>query len=558
MVHNFLNPSQEDLARALKDQTLNFQEEEVQKKAKTLQLPYMDLHAFPMDLNVLGLFTEEEATSSSSVPFYRDGRDLRIGTHAPENALLKSKIKELEKKFKITLYYVSEQSLGSAFKLYKKITHPAEKLSETVKVDPDVDYMVRIKKLVPKPETPYPPATEVIADLMGAALAIDASDIHLEPEEHILKVRYRIDGVLQDMVHIDPKEQSEILSRIKMISKLKLNVTNVPQDGRFTFYSLRAGDAKENVRAVDVRVSFLPSAYGEAVVMRLLGTSATNLKLNELGLRGKAYKIIEHELNKPNGMIITTGPTGSGKTTTLYAFLNELNQPGVKIITLEDPVEYKLEGIQQTPIDHRVDFNFAKGLRAILRQDPDIVMVGEIRDGETADTALQAALTGHIVLSTLHTNDASGAIPRLLVMGIKPFIIAPAMNAIIAQRLVRKLCQVCKKPVELTAENMGYAKKILSTVPAASEIKVPEKLQFYSSPGCNACHDLGYQGRIGIYEVMEVDDTVKEMINKQASAVELKQNAIKDGMVTMVQDGLLKALEGITGVEEVFRVAGDW
>ena len=554
MAHNFLNSSQEDLVRALKDQTLNFQEQEVQQKAKNVGLPYMSLNSFPMDLNVLGLFTEEEARASSSAPFYRERHDLRIGTTDPENALLKSKIQELEKKFTITLYFVSQQSLNSALKLYKKITHPVTKFSETVKVDPAVDYLPRVKSLTPAPGKVYPVATEVIADLMGAALEIDASDIHLEPEEHMLKVRFRIDGVLQDMVHIDPKQQQPILSRIKMISKLKLNVTNVPQDGRFTFYA----GAGENPRAIDVRVSLLPSAYGEAAVLRLLGTSATNLKLNELGLRGKAYKIIEHQLNKPNGMIITTGPTGSGKTTTLYAFLNELNQPGVKIITLEDPVEYKLEGIQQTPIDHRVDFNFAKGLRAILRQDPDIVMVGEIRDGETADTALQAALTGHIVLSTLHTNDASGAIPRLLVMGIKPFIIAPAMNAIIAQRLVRKLCQVCKKPTELTPENLGYAEKILATVPAASEIKVPNKLQFYNSPGCDACHNLGYQGRIGIYEVMEVDDTVKEMIGKEASAVELKQNAIKNGMVTMVQDGLLKALEGITDVEEVFRVAGDW
>lgn len=538
------------MVRALKDQTQDLQEREVQGKAKNLGLAYMNLSAFPMDLNVLGLFTENEAKQSGSIPFYKESKDLRIGTTDPENALLKTKIEELSKKYTIIVYYISDHSLASAFRLYKKITHPKTKFSETVKVDPSVDYLPRIKDLAPSPEKVYPPATEVIADLMGGALAIDASDIHLEPEEHMFKVRYRIDGVLQDMIHIDPKEQQPILTRIKMISKLKLNVTNMPQDGRFTFY---AGD-----RAIDVRVSFLPSAFGEAVVMRLLGTSATNLKLDQLGLRGKAYKIIEHQLNKPNGMIITTGPTGSGKTTTLYAFLNELNEPGVKIITLEDPVEYKLEGIQQTPIDHNVDFNFAKGLRAILRQDPDIIMVGEIRDAETADTALQAALTGHIVLSTLHTNDASGAIPRLLVMGIKPFIIAPAMNAIIAQRLVRKLCQKCKKPVELTEENLGYAKKILATVPASSDIKVPEKLQFYHSTGCGACHNLGYQGRIGIYEVMEVDDTVKEMIGKQASAVELKQNAIKMGMITMVQDGLLKALEGITDVEEVFRVAGDW
>lgn len=554
MAHNFLSPSQQDLVRVLREQNLDLHEKEAQGKAKSFGLPYMNLHAFPMDLNIVGLFTEDEAKKAVSIPFYKEGHDLRIGTNDPENPLLATKIEELSKRFTIMVYYISEQSLLSAIKLYKKITHPKQKTSDVVRVEPETDYLSRVKGLVPGPEKVYPSATDIIADLMGGALQIDASDIHMEPEEHIFKIRYRIDGVLQDIVHIDPKQQNAILARIKMISKLKLNVTNVPQDGRFTFY---VGEGKD-ARAIDVRVSFLPSAFGEAVVMRLLGTSATNLKLDQLGLRGRAYKIIEHQLSKPNGMIITTGPTGSGKTTTLYAFLNELNEPGVKIITLEDPVEYKLEGIQQTPIDHNVDFNFAKGLRAILRQDPDIVMVGEIRDGETADTALQAALTGHIVLSTIHTNDASGAIPRLIVMGIKPFIIAPAMNAIIAQRLVRKLCQNCKQPAELTEENMGYVKKILDEIPEAAEVKLPEKWQFYKSPGCNECHNLGYLGRIGIYEVMEVDDTVKEMIGKEATAVELKQNAVKMGMVTMVQDGLLKALEGITDVEEVFRVAGDW
>ncbi len=554
MAHNFLNPSQQDLVRALREQNLNLQEREVQGKATSLGLPYMNLHGFPMDLNVVGLFTEEEARNSYSVPFFREGRDLRIGTTDPKNALLKTKIEELGKKFKITLYFISPSSLNATLKLFAKIAHPAARVAAKVEVDPQIDYVARVRDLIPAPEKVYPAATDIIADLMGAALALDASDIHLEPEEHMFKVRYRIDGILQDMVHIDPAQQNAILSRIKIISKLKLNVTNVPQDGRFTFYSGKGAE----VKPVDVRVSFLPSAFGEAVVMRLLGTSATNLKLDQLGLRGKAYKVIEHQLSKPNGMIITTGPTGSGKTTTLYAFLNQLNEPGVKIITLEDPVEYKLEGIQQTPIDHNVDFNFAKGLRAILRQDPDIVMVGEIRDGETAETALQAALTGHIVLSTLHTNDASGAIPRLIVMGSKPFIIAPAMNAIIAQRLVRKICQQCKQPAEVSEENMGYVKDILSAIPESSGTEVPKELKFYHSPGCSACHNLGYQGRIGIYEVMEVDDEVKELINKEASAVELKQHAVKAGMITMVQDGLLKALDGITDVEEVFRVAGDW
>jgi type II secretory ATPase GspE/PulE/Tfp pilus assembly ATPase PilB-like protein len=339
-----------------------------------------------------------------------------------------------------------------------------------------------------------------------------------------------------------------LVARLKILSKLKLNVDNLPQDGRITFQYLG--------KPVDVRVSTLPSAYGEGIVMRLLGTGAVNLKVSELGFEGRAKNIVEESLQRPNGMIITTGPTGSGKTTTLYAFLNELNETGVKIITLEDPVEYKLEGIQQTPIDHTVDFNFAKALRAVLRQDPDIVMVGEIRDAETAEAGLQAALTGHVVLSTLHTNDAAGAVPRLITMGVKPFVIAPALNAVIAQRLVRKLCEACKQPIKLDPSVLEKVILWLKQIPENSEVTVPEKKEFFHSPGCEACHNLGYKGRIGIYEVIQVNDAMKELILKNASTTDVKKQAIADGMITMLQDGLLKALAGVTDVEEVFRVAG--
>jgi len=289
-----------------------------------------------------------------------------------------------------------------------------------------------------------------------------------------------------------------------------------------------------------------------------LGSEAVSLKLKELGFRKEAQEIVERIIQKPNGMIITTGPTGSGKTTTLYAFLNELNEPGVKIITLEDPVEYKLEGIVQTPIDHNVDFNFAKGLRAILRQDPDIVMVGEIRDQETAEVATQAALTGHLVLSTLHTNDASGAIPRLLNMGVKPFVIAPALSVVIAQRLVRKLCQACKKEARLSPMVLEKINYILKQVSKKSGVDVPKTLQFYHSAGCKECGNLGYLGRVGVYEVLENTEEVQKLILAQTSSMsDFKKAAVLQGMLTMAQDGLLKALEGITDVEEVFRVVGE-
>ncbi len=309
-------------------------------------------------------------------------------------------------------------------------------------------------------------------------------------------------------------------------------------------------------QAIDVRVSSLPSAYGEGIVLRLLGVGAGNLKVKDLGLQGKALEVVESGIDQPNGMIITTGPTGSGKTTTLYAFLNELNDPGVKIITLEDPIEYKLPGVQQTPIDHNVDFSFAKGLKAILRQDPDIVMVGEIRDTETAETALQAALTGHIVLSTLHTNDASGAIPRLITMGAKPFVIAPALTVVIAQRLVRKLCPDCIAPAKLSKELLVKVQELLESVPHNAKVEVPKKFEFFHAEGCKSCLGLGYKGRIGIFEVVEVNDKMKELILANASAGQVKKQAVEDGMVTMAQDGLLKALNKVTDVEEVFRVAG--
>ncbi|HYV33340.1 MAG TPA: GspE/PulE family protein, partial [Candidatus Limnocylindria bacterium] len=427
---------------------------------------------------------------------------------------------------------------------------PKDVHEEVVRVEKEEPYAEILKNLQSEEEQTKLNASRLLEIIFGAGIKMKSSDIHMEPEEHFVKLRFRVDGVLQDVLHINKSLQRSLVTRIKILSKLKLNVENVPQDGRITFYFLG--------RPIDVRVSSLPSAYGEEIVMRLLGTGAVSLMLKDLGFRSDAQAIVEKALEKPNGMIVTTGPTGSGKTTTLYAFLNELNQQGVKIITLEDPVEYKLEGIVQTPIDHNVDFNFAKGLRAILRQDPDIVMVGEIRDQETAETAMQAALTGHMVLSTLHTNDASGAIPRLLNMGVKPFVVAPALNVVIAQRLVRKLCQVCKKPAALSPTVMEKINYILKHLPKASDIKLPKELIFYHSAGCKECGNLGYNGRIGVYEVLENTDAMQKLIfTENTSMAEFRKVAQAQGMLTMVQDGLLKALDGVTDVEEVFRVVGE-
>jgi len=550
MSNKFLSSSPRELQDSLDELNRKMAEEETQGLAGSLGLPYIDLHNFPVDLSVLGLFTEEEAREMGAVPFYKDITDLRVGVTNPSHPLLLEKIKELSKKNKLTLYFISKRSLAQTLKFYSKVVRPKAAHEEVVRVEKEENYAQLLGGLKDEAEQKKQNSTRLLEVIFGASMFYKSSDIHIEPEEHFLKLRFRVDGVLQDMLHIAKELQRSVITRIKILSKLKLNIENVPQDGRITFYYLG--------QPIDVRVSVLPSAYGEEIVMRLLGTGAAGLKLKDLGFSEQALKVMERQLQKPNGMIITTGPTGSGKTTSLYAFLNQLNEPGVKIITLEDPVEYKLPGIVQTPIDHNVDFDFAKGLRAILRQDPDIVMVGEIRDQETAEVSMQAALTGHLVFSTLHTNDAAGAIPRLLNMGIKPFVVAPALSAVLAQRLVRRLCQNCKKQNPLSPQVLEKIKYTLGQIPPNAGVKVPKELLFYHSTGCDQCHGLGYKGRVGIYEVLENTEAVQKLIlAENTSMAEFKKVAVSQGMITMVQDGLLKALQGMTDVEEVFRVAGE-
>jgi type IV pilus assembly protein PilB len=541
---NFLSSNPKDLARALSDEKRDIEERETQGRASSLGMSYVNLLNFPLDLTALSVVTEKEAKDMQAVPFYKDHHDIRIGTNNPDNPLLKEKVKELSLGGKIEVYFISQSSYDSTMKFYSKVVRPTSKFKDVINfgdTGTQNDLQVLMQNLASTP-------SDILTAMFGSAVAQGSSDIHLEPEENMVKVRLRIDGVLHDAAQLPKSAHAGIVSRLKLLAKLKLNVTNVSQDGRFT--------VMHNNEPLDVRVSILPSSYGEAIVMRLLGVGAVNVTVKELGIVGRASEVVTEQLDKPNGMILTTGPTGSGKTTTLYAFLRELNEPGVKIITLEDPVEYKVEGIQQTPIDHRVDFNFAKGLRAVLRQDPDIVMVGEIRDPETAETALQAALTGHIVLSTLHTNDAAGAVPRLITMGVKAFTIAPALNAIIAQRLVRRICQVCAKPAELPARLMEKVQQILSEVPKNAGVEVPAKLQFYHSAGCEACAGMGYKGRMGVYEVIEVNDELRELILKEASVLDIKKMARANGSMSMEQDGLLKALAKMTDAEEVFRVVG--
>ncbi len=522
-----------------------FEEEEVQRKAKTLNLAYINLYGFPIDLSALGMLSLDQAKRLKCVVFFKEGRNLKIGFTEASKALDKI-IKDFkDQSFFVESYLISLSSFEHALESYDKVIRVEHK-SQEVRIDNlNNKYLSSsLKDLAGKLATTS--TTELIEAIVGAALAVNASDIHLEPETGGVKIRFRLDGVLQDVAVLPKESQHQLVSRIKILSKLKLNVTAQPQDGSFSL-------TYNNIH-IDMRVSVLPSAFGESIVLRVLRQDKGSLKFEELGIQGLAQERILKEMDKPNGMILTTGPTGSGKTTTLYAILNKLNEPGVKIITLEDPVEYKLEGITQTPVGAATGLGFADALRAILRQDPDVVMVGEMRDLETAETASQAALTGHIVLSTLHTNDAAGAIPRLLDLGVKPFVLAPAINAIIGQRLVRRICEKCKTTYEPAPKLLERVKEIIKNIPPSAKVKIPKELVFYHSTGCDACHGLGYKGRIGVYEIFTVNEAVEKLIHKQATTSEIRNQAIVDGMITMAQDGILKALSGVTDIEEVFRV----
>lgn len=388
------------------------------------------------------------------------------------------------------------------------------------------------------------PISETLEAILAGALGIGASDIHIEPEAEKTKIRLRIDGILQDAAHLDEAAYQSLLSRIKLLSGIKLNISDRPQDGRFSVVVENGNESIEN------RVSTLPSEYGESIVIRVLNPKAL-ISLEDLGLRQDILSLFSKELKRPNGMIIVTGPTGSGKTTTLYAFLKKIHKPEIKIITIEDPIEYRLAGISQTQVAPDKGYGFASGLRSIVRQDPDVILVGEIRDLETANISLQASLTGHLVLTTLHTNDAAGTVARLVNLGAKPEDIGPAINLAIAQRLARKVCPKCAKFEKPSAELLNKIRRELK--------KVPKNIKIAKAVGCRECGQTGYKGRVGVFEAFLVDDSMEKFILKNPSIAALREEAIKrgNGMMTMRQDGLIKVLQGTTTLEELERVVGE-
>lgn len=535
------------ISRVKSDLDRMYIEAETKSRAAFLGIPYIDLYGFPIDTQHLTFLKKEETQRLKIGVFSIRNKELYLATPSPGSPGQKQFYDQLiQDGWEPKLYLCSQISFDKIIQTYSYVV-------EIRKVVDEISLNDKFLKETKESKAPLEQLgkklqstslSKFVETVLTVALAGRASDIHFEPEKEEYNIRLRIDGVLHTVASLPVNMIKPIESRLKVVSGLKLNIDNIPQDGRFSF--------KANEKEIDVRVSMLPSNYGYSVVMRLLGTGQTVLELSALGFTGLAKKRITAAINKPQGMILTTGPTGSGKTTTLYTILSELNDGKTKIITLEDPIEYKLKGISQTQIDSKAGYTFASGLRSILRQDPDIVMVGEIRDRETAEVAVQASLTGHQVLSTVHTNDAAGAIPRLMEMEVMGYLLADSLSAIVGQRLVRRICTNCKSPVHLTPDQEEIVRQALSEIPVNGEVELPEKITFYEGKGCQECNGLGYKGRIGIYEVLAVTDGLRKLLSKERlSIMEVREIAQKEGMVTMLQDGIVKAIQGITSISEV-------
>ena len=535
---------------------LREKEDETARLAASIGVPYINLKGFPISPEAIVLLSEEQASTMKAICFLSTGSELRLGAVDPKAQQIVDLAYGLGERFKTNavVYAISDESFKQGLRLYSmlpKITQAVKGVQITeadlAKYQDQMKDTKAIAEILNKANV-----TDVMAVIIAASVQLGSSDIHIEAEESGIVVRFRVDGMLQEITKLEPAKWQKIINRIKLIASLKLNISDQAQDGRFTIF--------QKNKEIDVRTSTIPTAYGESVVMRLLNPDSISLAFEELGFRAPMLKKLNHEIEKPNGMIITTGPTGSGKTTTLYAILKRLNTKDVKIITLEDPVEYKVEGLNQSQIDTSKDYTFAKGLRSILRQDPDIVMVGEIRELETAEIAIQASLTGHLMLSTIHTNDAAGAIPRFLSMGVKSYLLAPAMNAIMGQRLLRKLCQECKIEVKLDEETKTAVQKLVDALPENSGEVKPDlaSTKFYGPGACEKCNKTGYKGRIGAYELLVRDADLEKMITESSSITEyqMREVASRQGMVNMAQDGVLKAAEGVTSIEEVKRIVG--
>ncbi len=514
--------------------------------AKMLGFPFVDMEKMDILEKVLEIIPEKIAKKFNIVAFKKEGKSLHVAMLDPEDL---QTLDFIHKKTNLNIipYVTYKESISNVFKNYEK-TIKAEFSDIITKDDDDEENLTEIAADLP--------IVRIVKTLIKHAILQGASDIHIEPLEKEVLVRFRVDGILRVAMRLPKNTQAGIIARIKVLSKLKLDEHRLPQDGRFKMVT--------DEYKISFRVSILPVFDGEKIVMRLLKEDSTGLTLEKMGLHGEALEVIHREINKPNGMILVTGPTGSGKTTTLYTVVDILNDTAVNISTIEDPVEYRMDSINQTQVHAKIGMTFEAGLRSLLRQDPDILMVGEIRDMETLEIAIHAAMTGHLLLSTLHTNSAAGAISRMVDMGAQAFLIASTTNVIIGQRLVRKLCGECREAYSLDekmVDTLGKNFDLELTEKAMRYLGVMKEGQkwtdftIYKAIGCSECGDLGYKGRSGIFEVFEVTEEIEKLITQNATSDQLERHARENNnMITLVDDGFYKVIQGITTIEEVMRV----
>lgn len=549
-------PYAEDVFNVLREDKSVDQEKLTEQMAGYYHLKYADLGPIQVDKEVINLLPEDLAQNYQVVVFGKEENVWKVGLVNPRDLKGQEAVDFLARQlgFQIDYYLISPISFRQVMRQYsvlkteikKALDLAEEKMTKSNKKEQEMTEDEKTEEVIKSA-----PISQIVSVIIRHGVEGKASDIHIEPFVDKSRVRYRIDGALHTSLVLPKAVHAAIISRIKVMANLKIDETRIPQDGRIRL--------KVNNNDVDFRISTLPLYDQEKVVMRILDTSSTNFTLEKLGFEGKNLEIISNNIDKPHGMFLVTGPTGSGKSTTLYAVLNILNQEDVNIITLEDPVEYYLKGVNQSQINPDVGLTFAAGLRSILRQDPDVIMVGEIRDNETAELGIHAALTGHIVLSTLHTNDSFGAIPRLIDMHVEPFLLVSTVNVIIAQRLVRKNCEKCKEEYQIPVSLVDFVWQEFSKIPKEyilpelEHIKAKKDMKFYHGKGCPVCNGSGYSGRLAIAEVLDMVDQLKQMISSGESLEKVRQEVVARNLCTLQQDGVLKALRGLTTVEEIMR-----
>ena len=522
-------------------------------KSEILKIPLKTVSVEEVFLKALETIPEGSAKYYKIIPLNKKDNHLELGMVYPEDLKAREALEFLarQNKFSYKVYLITisnfKELLGKYRTLKKEVTRALEELETEFKKEKEVKGYKK-KKTDLERIVEEAPISKVVAVILRHAVDGNASDIHIEPGKEKLRVRFRLDGILHASIFLPLRVLPAIVARIKILSNLKIDEIRIPQDGRFS--------TKVEDRNVDFRVSTLPTSLGEKVVIRILDPTKRKVTFDSLGLTGRNFEIVKESFKETYGMILSTGPTGCGKSTTLYTILGVFNKEEVNIITLEDPVEYFIEGVNQSQVRPEIGFTFASGLRSTLRQDPDILMVGEIRDEETASLAIHASLTGHLLLSTLHTSNTLGVIPRLIDMGIEPFLLPPTLNLIIAQRLARKLCPHCKKKMDLDKESIKIIEEVIKTVSLESERKkmvIPK--QVYRPVGCKRCNKIGYSGRIGVFEVLKVTKELSKLILTRPSEDDIAKIAKDQGMITMKQDGIAKVLSGLTSLEEVLRVA---